>query len=214
MVPTMQSKPIFNKRLYKAHAGITISKPASNILHRNPNQPRSESELRAIRSVVAGLKDVHQNLEFVKKALGHTVSYEKHESDVRIEKQMDETQLSCYYILSGSVEAFYTVRNSGTPFRKSEEQTISSTNVAGDYIGLVSADGASFDLPPPEFMTTIENSEFLRIDRAVFHEKIQEAQKLFRDEIVRFLDGNVLFGNITEEDRQKLVLQMVKQVGK
>jgi DNA-dependent RNA polymerase auxiliary subunit epsilon len=210
----MQQKPIFNKRLYKAHAGITISKQASDILSRTPSQSRSEIDLRAIRSVVAGLREIHKNLEFVKTALGHAVTYEKHDSDVRVEAKRNETQMSCYYILSGSVEVFYTVRNSRTPFRESEERTISYANVAGDYVGLLSADGPNFDLPPPESMNTMGNCEFLRIDRAVFHEKIQEAQKLFQDEIVRFLDGNALFGKITEEDRLKLVSQMVKQVGK
>ena len=208
----MQSKPIFNKRLYKAHAGINISKRASDILNRNSSRPRSEDDLRAIRSVIAGLKEIHKNFEFVKTALGHSMTYEKHDSDVRIKKYDNETQMSCYYVLSGSVEAFYTVRNSRSPSHETDEQSISYTNVAGDFIGLLSADGSNFDLPPPESMNTIENCEFLRIDRAVFHEKIEEAQKLFRDEIVRFLDGNTLFGKITEEDRSKLVSQMVKQV--
>ena len=210
---TMQQKPIFNKRLYKARAGITVSKKASDVLHRNANQPRSEADLRSIRSVVAGLKDIHKNLEFVKTALGHAVTYEKHDSDVRIEKKRNETQMSCYYVLFGSVEAFYTVRDSRAPFREIAERTISYTNVAGDYVGLLSPDGPNFDLPPPECMNTMGSCEFLRIDRAVFHEKIQEAQTLFRDEIVRFLNGNALFEKITEEDRLKLVSQMVKQVG-
>ena len=208
----MQSKPIFNKRLYKAHAGINITKRASDILHRNSSRSRSEDDLRAIRSVIAGLKEIHKNFEFVKTALGHSVTYEKHDSDVRIEKYDNEAQMSCYYVLSGSVEAFYAVRNSRSPSHETEEQSISYTNVAGDFIGLLSADGPNFDLPPPESMNTIESCEFLRIDRTVFHEKIEEAQKLFRDEIVRFLDGNTLFGKITEEDRSKLVSQMVKQV--
>ena len=210
----MKSKPIFNKRLYKAHAGITISKQASDVLNRSPSQPRSEADLHAARSVVAGLKEVHKNLEFVKTAIGHAVTYEKHDSDVRIEKKKKEIQMSCYYILSGSVESFYTVKNSRTQLRESEERCISYTNVAGDYIGLLSADGPNFDLPPPECMNTIGHCEFLRIDRAVFHEKIEEAQKLFQDEIVRFLDDNLLFEKISEEDRLKLISQMVKQVSR
>jgi CRP-like cAMP-binding protein len=209
----MQQKPIFNKRLYKAHAGITVSKKASDVLHRNANQPRSEADLRTIRSVVAGLKEIHKNLEFVKTALGHSVTYEKHDSDVRVERKRIETQMSCYYVLSGSVEAFYTVRDSRAPFREVAQRTISYTNVAGDYIGLLSADGPNFDLPPPESMNTMGSCEFLRIDRAIFREKIQEAQRLFQDEIVRFLDGNALFEKINEDDRLKLVSQMVKQVG-
>lgn len=210
----MQSKPLFNKRLYKAHAGITISKQASDVLNRSPRQPRSEVDLHAIRSVVAGLKEIHKNLEFVKTALGHAVTYEKHDSDVRIEKKKNEIQMSCYYILSGSVESFYTVRNSRPQLPENEERSISYTNVAGDYTGLLSTDGPNFDLPPPECMNTIGNCEFLRIDRAVFHEKIQEAQKLFQDEIVRFLDGNYLFEKISEEDRLKLISQMVKQASR
>lgn len=207
----MQQKPLFNKRLYKANAGITISKKASDILQRSMNQ-RSEADIREIRSVVAGLRKIHKNLEVVKTALGHSVTYEKYDSDVRIEKKRTEVQMSCYYILIGSVEAIYTVKNSRTPLYTQEVQSISYTNVAGDYVGLLSADGPNFDLPPPESMNTLGSCELLRIDAAVFHEKIQEGQKLFQDEILRFLEDNDIFEKITEEDRLKLVSQMVKQV--
>ncbi|XP_028393599.1 uncharacterized protein LOC114517945 [Dendronephthya gigantea] len=181
-------------------------------MQRSANKPRSEVDLREIRSIISGLREIHKNFEFVKTALSHAVTYEKHEGDVRIEKKKNEAQMSCYYILSGSIEAFYTVRNNSWSLPH-KERTISYTNVAGDYIGQLSADGPNFDLPSPESMNTIGHCEFLRIDRAVFHEKIQEAQRLFRNEIVQFLNETTFLSKITEEDRAKLVLQMAKQVG-
>ncbi|XP_046850311.1 uncharacterized protein LOC124443822 isoform X3 [Xenia sp. Carnegie-2017] len=207
----MHQKPLFNKRLYKAQAGIAISKQASEILQRDPKKPRNKTELLIIRPIVSGLKEIHKNLEFVKTALSHAITFKKHESNITIEKESHETQMSCYYILFGSVESLYSVKNENTTNTNGEEELISYTNIAGDYIGLLSADGPNFDLPTPEFIATIGNCEFLRIDRAIFHEKIEEGQKQFRCEITRFLNENSLFREITEDDQQKLVGQMVKQ---
>lgn len=207
----IQSKPIFNKRLYKAQAGITISKQAKDILLRDVTETRSESDLYTIRSVVSGLKEIHKNFEFAKAALGCAITYEKRESDRKIEKTEKGSVLSCYYILSGSVEAFYQVKNAA-PRGSEENCTISYTHVAGDYIGLVSADGPQFDLPSPEYLTTIEDCKFIRIDRQVFHNKILESQRQFRDEISGFLDTHQIFEVLTEKDRNKLIQRMVKQV--
>lgn len=207
----MQSKPIFDKRLYKAQAGITISKEAKEVLLRNATKTRNDIDLHVIRSVVCGLKEIHKNFEFVKAALGCAVTYEEQESDTRVEKTEREVVLSCYYVLSGSVEATYKVKNGVVG---EEECTISCTHVAGDYIGLVSADGPRFDLPSPEYITTIEPCKFIGIDRQVFHDKIRQAKKQCQDEITRFLENNPIFEKITDEDRNKMISQMAKQVRK
>lgn len=148
-ISVLNLPPVFNKRLFKAQAGIVLTDDTLEILRRRSTARRSAEELHVIKPVVAALKEIHKGLQFIKEALCHVVTYQKIEAGVEISKQQGESCLSCYYILSGSVEAKYDINNgsSGDPAaaEKSYDCEITYTHVAGEYLGLVSGDGREFE---------------------------------------------------------------------
>lgn len=103
--------PVFNKRVFKAQAGIVLTEDVLKILKQPCSQERSTTDLHKLKSVVNGLKDVHKGFQFVKDALSIVVGYEKVEANIEVERQPDENGLSCYYILTGSIEATYDINN-------------------------------------------------------------------------------------------------------
>lgn len=207
--------PVFNKRLFKAQAGIVLTDKILEVLQRPSTVRRSANELHIIKPVVSALKDIHKGLQFIKEALCHVVTYEKVETDVEICKQRGESCLSCYYILSGSVEAKYTINNGVTEARaaeKSNDCEINYTHVAGEYLGLVSGDGREFDYPPPDNIRTMEVSEFLRVDRDQFHDAVKRVQNRYVQEIEMFIEEVAALKALPKEEKNKLVALMARQV--
>jgi len=175
--------PVFNKRLFKAQAGIVLTDKILGILQRPLTERRSTEELHTIKPVVSALKEIHKGLQFIKEALCHVVTYEKVDADEEISKKWGEKCLSCYYILNGSVEANYAINNGvfghgQSALEKSKDCEITYTHVAGEYLGLVSGEGQEFDYPPPDNIRTIEVSEFLRVDREQFHRAVKRVQNI------------------------------------
>lgn len=206
--------PVFNKRLFKAQAGIVLTDKILDILQRPSTAQRSTNELHAIKPVVSALKDIHKGLQFIKEALGHVVTYEKVEADVEICKKQEESCLSCYYILSGSVEVKYAINNdvSGAhTTAKANDCEINYTHVAGEYLGLVSGDGREFDYPPPDNIRTMEVTEFLRVDRERFHSAIKRVQNRYVQEIRVFIEEVSALKALPKEEKNKLVALMARQ---
>lgn len=210
--------PVFNKRLYKAQAGIVLTDKILGILQRPIAVRRMSEELVAIKPVVAALKEIHKGLQFIKEALSFAMTYERVEADVEINKKVGEKCLSCYYILNGSVEAKYEINNGvfgshneRSPVDNSKDCEISYTHVAGEYLGLVSGDGPEFDYPPPDKIKTIEVSEFLRVDREQFHKAVRQVQNRCIKEIEDFIEGVAAFRTLPREDKSRLVTLMARQ---
>ncbi|XP_032219235.2 uncharacterized protein LOC5518697 isoform X2 [Nematostella vectensis] len=212
--------PVFNKRLFKAQAGILLSEEILRILRRSPQEERSLSELSKLKAVVNGLKEIHKDLQYIKDALGYAINYEKVESGKTVTKQHSEKVLSCYYVLSGSVEAQYSIdydeedirgKIAGKDAQGNSICEINYTHVAGDYMGLVSADGPQYDLPPPDSMRTIETCEFIRIDRETFHKSVKKVQNRYVQEIEMFLEESEILRKLPAEERAVLVPLMAKQ---
>jgi len=103
--------PVFNKRVFKAQAGIVLTDEVLKILKQPYCQPRTRDDLHKLKSVVNGLKDIHKGFQFIKDALSIVVGYEKVEANVHVKRQLKEKRLSCYYILTGSIEAVYDINN-------------------------------------------------------------------------------------------------------
>lgn len=208
--------PVFNKRLYKAQAGIVLTDKIIKILQKPKSERRTSEQLSIIKTVVAALKDIHKGLQFIKEALCRVVTYERVEGDVEISKNSEEKCLSCYYILNGSVEARYEINNgvfgSGLPVDNPKDCEISYTHVAGEYLGLVSGDGQEFDYPAPDKIRTIETSEFLRVDREQFHRAVRQVQNRYVKEIEDFIEGVAFFKTLPQDDKAKLVNLMARQV--
>ena len=207
--------PVFNKRLFKAQAGIVLTDKILDILQRPSTARRSTNELHTIKPVVSALKDIHKGLQFIKEALRHVVTYEKVEADVEICKKHEESCLSCYYILSGSVEVKYAINNgvSGAQTTaKANDCEINYTHVAGEYLGLVSGDGREFDYPPPDNIRTMEVTEFLRVDRERFHSAIRRVQNRYVQEIQMFIEEVSALKALPKEEKTKLVALMARQV--
>ena len=203
--------PVFNKRLFRAQAGIVVTNDSLRILKRPLTRRRSEGELHTLKSVVSGLKAVHKGLQIIKEALCYCVNYERVDGNVDIRKKREEDILSCYYILSGSVEGKYTVNND---FESDNNLgcDISYTHVAGEYIGLVSSDGPKYDLPPPDEMRSIEACEFLRIDRRKFHQTVKRVQNRYVKEIEHYINNTSILKQLPNEDKTKMVALMARQV--
>lgn len=213
--------PVFNKRLFKAQAGIVLTDKILNILQRSSTaRRRTADELHAIKPVVSALKDIHKGLQFIKEALCHVVTYQKVEADVEICKKRGESCLSCYYILSGSVEAKYAINNGVAASvsearamdEKSNDCEINYTHVAGEYLGLVSGDGREFDYPPPDNIRAMEVSEFLRVDREQFHSAVKRVQNRYVQEIEMFIEEVTALKALPREEKNKLVGLMARQV--
>uniref|UniRef100_A0A6P8I3F5 Uncharacterized protein LOC116298696 n=1 Tax=Actinia tenebrosa TaxID=6105 RepID=A0A6P8I3F5_ACTTE len=223
------STPVFNKRIFRAQAGIVLTDEILAILNRPLREGRSETELHKLRSVVNGLKDIHKGLQFIKDALCHVVGYEKVGPNVQVKKQSSETDLSCYYILNGSIEAtymishgdsngrkkkisgFYSLQGTGIDCERRDGYEIKYTHIAGDYLGLVSGDGPEYDLPPPDSIRTTEVCEFLRIDRSKFHQAVRTIHSLHVQEIEHFINSGSILRDLPLEQRQRLVSLMARQ---
>lgn len=225
------STPVFNKRIFRAQAGILLTEEILAILNRPLREGRSETELHKLKSVVNGLKDIHKGLQFIKDALCYVVGYEKVGPNVQVKKQSSEKDLSCYYILNGSIEATYVISNGdsderkekksifsdslqGTDidFKRSDGYEIKYTHIAGDYLGLVSGDGPEYDLPPPHSIRTNEVCEFLRIDRSKFHQAVRTIHSHHVQEIEHFINSGSILRDLPLEERQRLVSLMARQV--
>ena len=209
--------PVFNKRLFKAQAGIVLTDKILDILQRPLTERRSTEELHIIKPVVSALKDIHKGLQFIKEALCYVVTYEQFDADVEICKKRAEKCLSCYYILSGSVEAKYAINNGvfgqgERAVENSNDCEINYTHVAGEYLGLVSGDGQEYDYPPPDNIQTIEVSEFLRVDREQFHREVKRVQNRYRQEIERFIKEVPGLKALPPQEKRKLVAMMARQV--
>lgn len=206
-----EPRPVFNKRLFRAQAGIVVTNETLRVLKKPLSRRRSEEELHALKSVVSGLKAIHKGLQNIKEALCYCINYERVEGNIDITKQQEEDILSCFYILSGSVEGKYTVNND----LKGNNSTgchISYIHVAGEYLGLVSSDGPKYDLPPPDEMRTIESCEFLRIDRRKFHQTVKWMQNRYVKEIEHYIRNESILRNLPDEDKNKLVPLLTRQV--
>lgn len=207
--------PVFNKRLFKAQAGIVLTDKILEILQRRSTARRSAEELHVIKPVVTALKEIHKGLQFIKEALCHVVTYQRVEADVEICKKQGESCLSCYYILNGSVEAKYDINNGSSgdhAVEKSNDCEITYTHVAGEYLGLVSGDGREFDYPPPDNIRTVEVSEFLRVDREQFHNAVKRVQNRYVQEIEMFIEEVAALKALPWEEKRKLVGLMARQV--
>jgi len=215
--PVQKLPPVFNKRLFKAQAGIVITDKILYILQRPLSQRRSTEELHTIKPVVSALKDIHKGLQFLKEALCFVVTYEKFDADVDISKKNGEKCMSCYYILNGSVEARYAISNGvfsqgeNSP-KNPNDCDINYTHVAGEYLGLVSGDGPEFDYPPPDSIRTIEVSEFIRVDREQFHRAVKKVQNKYVREIENFIEEVLALKALPADEKKKLVAMMARQV--
>lgn len=215
--PVQKLPPVFNKRLFKAQAGIVLTDKILYILQRPLSQRRSTEELHTIKPVVSALKDIHKGLQFLKEALCFVVTYEKFDADVDIFKKNGEKCLSCYYILNGSVEARYAISNGvfsqgeNSP-KNPNDCDINYTHVAGEYLGLVSGDGPEFDYPPPDSIRTIEVSEFIRVDREQFHRAVKKVQNKYVREIENFIEEVLALKALPTDEKKKLVAMMARQV--
>lgn len=218
-LPSHKLPPVFNKRLFKAQAGIVLTEKLLDILQRPLNERRTVEEVHTIKPVVSALKEIHKGLQFIKEALCYVVTYEKVDADVDVCKKRGESCLSCYYILSGSVEAKYAINNgvfshSERSLGSSKDCDITYAHVAGEYLGLVSGDGQEFDYPPPDNIRTMEVSEFLRVDRDQFHRAVRRVQNRYVKEIEDFIEDVVAFKDLPPEEKNKLVALMARQVRK
>lgn len=217
--------------MFKAQAGIVLTEEILAILNRPLREGRNETELHKLKSVVNGLKDIHKGLQFIKDALCYVVGYEKVGPNVQIKKQSSEDELSCYYILNGSIEATYVIFNSDSDERKGKKSIFSDslqgtgseckrnggyeimyTHIAGDYLGLVSGDGPEHDLPPPHSIRTVDVCEFLRIDRNKFHQAVRTIHGHHVQEIEHFINKDSILRRLPLEERQRLVPLMARQV--
>ncbi|XP_073252480.1 uncharacterized protein [Porites lutea] len=214
--PVQKLPPVFNKRLFKAQAGIVLTDKILYILQRPLSHRRSTEELHTIKPVVSALKDIHKGLQFLKEALCFVVTYEKFDADVDISKKNGEKCLSCYYILNGSVEARYAISNGvfsqgeNSP-KNPNDCDINYTHVAGEYLGLVSGDGPEFDYPPPDSIRTIEVSEFIRVDREQFHRAVKKVQNKYVREIENFIEEVLALKALPADEKKKLVAMMARQ---
>lgn len=217
--PRHKLPPVFNKRLFKAQAGIVLTDKILNILQRPLTERRTTDELHTTKPVVSALKEIHKDLQFIKEALCYVVTYERVDADIEISKKWGEKCLSCYYILNGSVEAKYSINNgafahSARSLDKSKDCEINYTHVAGEYLGLVSGDGEEFDYPPPDNIRTMEASEFLRVDREQFHRAVKRVQNRYVQEIEDFIEEVAALKALPQEEKHKLVGLMARQVPK
>ena len=205
--------PLFNKRLFKAQAGIVITEKILRILKRPARERRTPDEIHDVKGVVTALKDIHRGLQFIKEALCEVVTYEKVDSDVEICQDAPGKCLPCFYILSGSVEAKYRITND-TKEGKCPERgcDIRYTHVSGEFLGLVSGDGSVYDYPPPDSIRTTEVCEFLIIDRELFHQTVKLVQKQYVREIEDFVNHGSFLSELPTEERKKLVPFIAKQV--
>ena len=211
MVSVREPPPVFNKRLFKARAGIVLTDEILQILQKSLADRRLPQQLHAIKPVVSALKDIHKGLQFIKEALGHVVTYEKVEADTEICKACGEKCLSCYYILTGSVQAMYEI-SPLHPQEKSNDCEINYTHVAGEYLGLVSGEGPELDYPPPDRIRTMEVSEFLRVDREKFHKAVKRVQNRYFREIKTFFGEVKPLKSLPIEEKKKLISLMARQV--
>ena len=62
------------------------------------------SDLMALKCVIDGLRLIHRGEEHVRNALSHVVTFESYRPYVYLRKKPSEEQLSCYYVLQGSVQ--------------------------------------------------------------------------------------------------------------
>ncbi|XP_019627929.1 PREDICTED: uncharacterized protein LOC109472585 [Branchiostoma belcheri] len=203
---------VFNKRLFAAQGSVVITLEARKVMVRNAvslDRDLTASELLSMRPVADGLKLIHNGLKYVKDAISHVVTYESYDQDVYVTKQPQEDLLSCYYILSGSVEVTYD-----KPSRNSmqvHESNIIYAHGVGEFLGMVSPEGPSRDLAPPATMYTTEPCEFLRIDRQKFHEKIKSLAKLHKEEKEHYLNNVSVLKTLPEVEKEKLMSVLVKQ---
>ncbi|KAI8500293.1 hypothetical protein Bbelb_218590, partial [Branchiostoma belcheri] len=203
---------VFNKRLFAAQGSVVITLEARKVMVRNAvslDRDLTASELLSMRPVADGLKLIHNGLKYVKDAISHVVTYESYDQDVYVTKQPQEDLLSCYYILSGSVEVTYD-----KPSRNSmqvHESNIIYAHGVGEFLGMVSPEGPSRDLAPPATMYTTEPCEFLRIDRQKFHEKIKSLAKLHKEEKEHYLNNVSVLKTLPEGEKEKLMSVLVKQ---
>lgn len=205
--------PLFNKRLFKAQAGIVITDKILRVLRKSTRERRTAEDVHTVKAVVSALKDIHRGLQYIKEALCYVVTYEKIESDVEIRKKPEEKCLSCYYILTGSVEGKYTITNDQNgAVNRIRDCDISYTHVAGEFLGLVSGDGPQYDYPPPDSIRTTEVSEFLRIDREHFHQAVRRVQNQYVREIEAYVNEESFLKRLPIEEKTKLVRLMARQV--
>ncbi|CAH1239682.1 PRKG2 [Branchiostoma lanceolatum] len=203
---------VFNKRLFAAQGSVVITLESRKVMVRNAvslERDLTASELLSMRPVVDGLKLIHNGLKYVKDAISHVVTYESYDQNVYITKQPQEDLLSCYYILSGSVEVTYD-----KPSRNSmqvHESNIIYAHGVGEFLGMVSPEGPSRDLAPPATMYTTEPCEFLRIDRQKFHEKIKSLAKLHKEEKEHYLNNVSVLKTLPKVEKEKLMSVLVKQ---
>ncbi|XP_025080672.1 uncharacterized protein LOC112556157 isoform X2 [Pomacea canaliculata] len=186
-----ESVPIFNKRLFSAHGSVVITSEARRLMARNARLGPGEdyplmdkSELHTMRCVVDGLRLIHRGQDHIKDALSHVVTLESYSPHQYIVKRPYETQLSCYYIMHGAVQVTYDMDITET--RSVFQPNIIYNHGAGEFLGLLSADGLSDDLSPPATVYTTESCEFVRIDRQKFHEVVERITNVQKKEKLAF----------------------------
>jgi len=183
--------PVFNKRLFVTSGNVVITKEARRIMlrnsrYRNDEDPvLSKSDLRAMKSVVEGLKLIHKDQGHIKDALSHCVTLETYEAFQYVVKKQWEDVLSCYYIVHGAVEVTYDMRE--TASRSVYQPNIIYSHGTGEYLGIVSSEDKTEDIVPPATVYTKELSEFLRIDREKFHRICERFTSVLLTEIRRYV---------------------------
>ncbi|KAK6176783.1 hypothetical protein SNE40_015017 [Patella caerulea] len=208
---------VFNKRLFTSHtSAVVITNEARKIMARNAadgnedfSRTLSRTELRAMKSVVDGLKLIHKGQDHVKDALSSVVTYETFNKHEYVTKSADESESSCYYVLNGAVEVTYDM-NCGKS-RCVYQPNILYNHGTGEYIGLVSPEGAEDDLSPPATIYTREDSQFIRINRNKFHEVVEHIVEVLSQEKRRFLSSNKCKLSIPSEIIEKIIGKLTKQ---
>ncbi|XP_041378069.1 uncharacterized protein LOC121390343 [Gigantopelta aegis] len=208
--------PVFNKRLFTSQGSVVITAEARRIMARNGRtrpdehiQPLVKAELLAMRSVVAGLKMVHQEHDYIKKALCHCLTFESYGAHQFIVKRPHEDCLSCYYIVRGEVEVTYDIKVTET--KRVYQPNIIYSHGSGEFLGLVSPDGLSEDISPPATIYTKEYCEFLRIDRTKFHKIIKEYDETFTEEKRIFFSRPTCVLSAMSSDAMEKILSKVNR---
>ena len=210
--------PVFNKRLFTSQGSVVITAEARRIMARNGRtrpdetiQPLAKSELLAMRSVVSGLKLVHQDHDYIKKALCHCLTFESYGLRQFIVKRPHEDCLSCYYIVRGEVEVTYDIKVTET--KRVYQPNIIYSHGSGEFLGLVSPDGLTEDISPPVTIYTKEYCEFLRIDRTKFHRIIKEYNVKFTEEKrIFFAKPRNVLSAMSHEAKEKILSKVIRQV--
>lgn len=215
---TRDLPPVFNKRLFASQGTVVLTSEARRIMEKNIRNRESsrfpylsKKELMAMRSVVDGLKLIHNGQDYIKDVISHAITLETYTAFEYIVKRVWEECLSCYYIIHGAVEVTYDMR--ATESRNVYQPNIIYSHSSGEYIGLVNAEGRTEDLAPPATVYTKEVCHLLKIDRSRFHRMITQITSVLNIEKHAFLkSGGTILSTISRDAKDKILSKLEKKV--